>query len=1033
MQQRKYQAFCNFSSGCAINMYHNRLFCFMRLFSTLVLSVLSFSAFGQQGYWQQKVDTRIEVGLDDKEHVLNGDISMEYTNNSPDTLTYIYIHLWPNAYSHDRTNYAEQMAENGETDFYYSKSAKRGNISELSFKVNDKPVEYFSSRNIPDVARIDLPQPLLPGAKLKIETPFKVKIPEVTSRLGHTKQAYFISQWFPKPAVYDKKGWHPLPYLNYGEFYSEVGSYDVRITLPKNYVVMATGNCMDESENAWLDELSKKEFPSDTLYKKSWPASSAETKTLHFHEDNVHDFAWFADKRWVVRKDTVVSPGSGELVTCYAAFLPESQKQWRHGTEYLRKTIKSYGSLVGAYPYKTIKAIEGDMHAGGGMEYPTVTVIDRDARYMLKTVIIHEAGHNWFYGILATNERDHAWMDEGLNSFYEQRTLRDYDLYDTVQKVNDTGRYLVITSPVRPESIVYFHETGVHTDQALEQTSANFTEINYGIDVYYKTALMLHWLEAYMGEENYKAGMQDYYNTWKHKHPYPEDFKASMAKHTDKNIDWFFTDVLTTDNRIDYKIKNVDNNEVTVRNKSGFAAPVYVSAYRGDSVVANVWSAPFEGTTTLQLPDSAEGWTKLRIGSNVPDAKHQNSIYRRSGLSHRGGLALKPFAGFGYGERYKTFILPAIGYNYYDGFELGLVFHNLTIPENRFRYVLAPMYGFKSESFVGAGSVGYSWFPENLFKEITLQVDGKTFNYNTTSQNIPDALNARFIKIAPSLSFRFNEHDLRSPVTKTLTLKGYGIQEDYYQFNLDVSDSLYKPSILQQQKMYGLVRYTHQNERTFNPFSYGAEAQFNEDFVKIALEGKLRIEYFKKNKALHIRAFAGKFITMNPTPDISRYYLNSTYTGDKDYLYDGTYFGRSEQTGAGVHQISMLEGGFKVPTPLYASQIGRSDNFLAALNLSTDLPLGKLPLRLFLDVGTFSNAGKLNPSGQKVLYDAGFEIALPYDIISVYFPVVLSKDFKDYMNTMYAGKVFGNSISFRVDLHKINWMKARNALKVLGL
>ena len=315
MQQRKYQAFCNFSSGCAINMYHNRLFCFMKLFSTLVLSVLSFSAFAQQGYWQQKVDTRIEVGLDDKEHVLNGDISMEYTNNSPDTLTYIYIHLWPNAYSHDRTNYAEQMAENGETDFYYSKSAKRGNISELSFKVNDKPVEYFSSRNIPDVARIDLPQPLLPGAKLKIETPFKVKIPEVTSRLGHTKQAYFISQWFPKPAVYDKKGWHPLPYLNFGEFYSEVGSYDVRITLPKNYVVMATGNCMDESENAWLDELSKKEFPSDTLYKKSWPASSAETKTLHFHEDNVHDFAWFADKRWVVRKDTVVSSGSGELVT----------------------------------------------------------------------------------------------------------------------------------------------------------------------------------------------------------------------------------------------------------------------------------------------------------------------------------------------------------------------------------------------------------------------------------------------------------------------------------------------------------------------------------------------------------------------------------------------------------------------------------------------------------------------------------------------------------------------------------------------
>ncbi len=1025
----------------------------MKLFSTLVLSVLSLGAYAQQGYWQQKVDTRIEVSLDDKEHMLNGDISMEYTNNSPDTLTYIYIHLWPNAYQHDRTNYAEQMAENGETDFYFSKSAKRGNISELSFKVNDIPVEYFSSRNIPDVARIDLKEPLMPGAKMTIETPFKVKIPEVTSRLGHTKQAYFISQWFPKPAVYDKKGWHPLPYLNYGEFYSEIGSYDVSITLPKNYVVMATGNCMDEAENAWLDELSKKEFPSDTLYKKSWPASSTEMKTLHFHEDNVHDFAWFADKRWVVRKDTVTSPGNGPLVTCYAAFLPQSQRGWDRAAFYLKYTVAHYGEQVGAYPYKTIKAIEGDLSAGGGMEYPTVTIIDRGmGGDLLKRVIIHEAGHNWFYGILATNERDHAWMDEGMNTLYEQKGMQYYWGYDTTWKATrDSIRHAKIAAGEKPkeytptvekdkykstdeEALAYYFETGIHTDQALEQTSANFTELNYGVDVYYKTALMMGWLEQYMGIANFKAGMHEYYNTWKHKHPYPEDYKACMAKHTDKNIDWFFESGLTTDNRVDFKIKGVKDNQVTIRNRSGFAAPVYVVGYnKKDSILGRAWSGVFDGETTIQLPDSLQTWSTLRVGQYVPEGKRQNSVYHRSGLFRRGGLAFRPFLGWGYGEKYKTFILPAVGYNYYDGFELGLVFHNLTIPENRFRYVLAPMYGFNSESFVGAGTVGYSWFPENLFKEITLQVDGKSFNYNTTSQNISGALNARFIKVAPSLSFRFNEHDLRSPVTKTLTLKAYSIQEEFFTFNLDVSDSLYKPSIAEQQKMYGLVRYTHQNERTFNPFSYGAEAQFNEDFMKIAVEGKLRIDYFKKNKALRIRAFAGKFITFNPAPDISRYYLNSTYTGDKDYLYDGTYFGRNEQNGVAAHQVSMQEGGFKVPTPLYASQIGRSDNFLAAVNLSTDLPFGKLPLRLFLDIGTFSNAAKLNPSGQKVLYDAGFEIALPYDIISVYFPVVLSKDFKDYMGSMYPGKVFGNSIAFRVDLHKVNWMKARNVLKVLGM
>ena len=1011
----------------------------MKQIAALFLAFLPFSCFGQT-YWQQQVNTRIDVSLDDKEHILNGEITIDYTNNSPDTLNYIYIHLWPNAYMHDRTAFAGQMAENKETEFYFSKASKRGNISELAFVVDGKSVEFYSAQNIPDVARIDLPRPLPPSGKTTIGTPFKVKIPEVFSRLGHTRQAYFISQWFPKPAVYDKKGWHPMPYLNYGEFYSEIGSYDVRITLPKNYVVMATGNCLDASENAWLDELSAKAFPSDTLYKKSWPESSTETKTLNFHEDNVHDFAWFADKRWVVRKDTVTSPGSGELVNCYAAFLPQSQKNWNRATEYLRNTIKSYGSEVGAYPYKTIKAVEGDMDAGGGMEYPTVTIIDKNmGAGILKTVIIHEAGHNWFYGILASNERDHAWMDEGLNTFYEEKTTSSYYWkYDTSWKkkadsleakaggksqgkTNIAGLY----KKTAQESLFYYHETGVHTDQALEQTSANFTSINYGIDVYYKTALMLRWLEQYMGEDNFREGMHDYYNTWKHKHPYPEDFRASMAKHTTKDIGWFFDGALKTNERIDYKIESANASQVTVTNKSGFAAPAYVVGYIGDSTIGRAWSAPFEGTTTIQLPDSMKEWKKIRIGYHVPEGKRQNSVLPR------GGIALSPLAGLGYGEKTKIFVLPALGYNYYDGFELGLVFHNLTIPENRFRYVLAPMYGFGSGAAIGAGSIGYSWYPENLFKEILLQVDGKTFHYDKSDLNIPEPIHSRYVKVAPSLTFRFNEHDLRSPVTRTLALKAYGIQEDYFTYNTDPADSLTKPSIAQQTKTYGLLRYKHRNERTFNPFSYQAEAQFNQDFVKLSAEGNLRIDYFKKGKALRIRGYLGKFIELNAAPDISRYYLNSVYTGDKDYLYDGTYFGRNERNGVAAHQIAMLEGGFKVPTPLYISQLGRSDNWLFAVNLSTDIP--KLPLRLFLDVGTFSNAARLNPSGQKILSDAGVEVPLFYDVVSVYFPVVLSKDFKDYMKSMYGNKVFANSIVFRLDLNKINWIKATDALRFLGI
>src|SRR5690606_18531803 len=198
----------------------------------------------------------------------------------------------------------------------------------------------------------------------------------------------------------------------------------VTITLPENYIVMATGNCVTDSENAWMDSLAAAPLLSDTLYNKTTPASSPRLKTIVFKEDNVHDFAWFADKRWMVRKDSILLPGTQSPIITWSAFLPSSAKIWSDANRYLVETVQHYSKLVGNYPYKTIKAVEGDMHAGGGMEYPTITVIDRGAgNMMLKRVLVHEAGHNWFYGILASNERDHAGMDEGMNTFYEIKVM----------------------------------------------------------------------------------------------------------------------------------------------------------------------------------------------------------------------------------------------------------------------------------------------------------------------------------------------------------------------------------------------------------------------------------------------------------------------------------------------------------------------------------------------------------------------------------------------------------------------------------
>ena len=276
-------------------------------------------------YFQQELKYEIDVILNDEDHTLSAYEKIAYKNNSPDELTFIWFHVWPNAYKDNSTAFAKQAGPN--SSFAKSDSLDRGYIDSLDFKVDGKQVDWSFHPEWNDVIKIELNQPLEPGKTIDIETPFFVKIPKVFSRLGHTGKHYEITQWYPKPAVYDHKGWHPMPYLNQGEFYSEFGTFDIKITLPKDYRVMATGDLVNgQDEYFWLDSLTTLTDSLNSLSKdqlKKWVETkektkleikdtdtsslSSELKTLHFRQTNVHDFAWFADKKWLVQKGRIIA------------------------------------------------------------------------------------------------------------------------------------------------------------------------------------------------------------------------------------------------------------------------------------------------------------------------------------------------------------------------------------------------------------------------------------------------------------------------------------------------------------------------------------------------------------------------------------------------------------------------------------------------------------------------------------------------------------------------------------------------------
>jgi hypothetical protein len=513
----------------------------MNKISFIIACVLSLNSLAQTEYWQQEVNYKISVTLNDKTNSLKGNISFEYINHSPDTLSFIFIHLWPNAYKNETTALAAQLLADKENKQKLN-NAQRGFIDSLMFTVDGNPVALESDAQNIDVVKLNLSSPLLPGKTIMIATPFYVKFPSYFSRSGYDQQQYMVCQWYPKPAVYDRKGWHAFPYLDQGEFYSEFGSFKVSITVPSAYVVGATGTLQTQDELARYKAIGAQNYKNKKGVSNYKPVNQGEAKTLEFAAQNVHDFAWFADKDFIIQYDTLTLP-SGSLVDVFSYYQPNGNKEWNNSVSFIEDAVTRYSNWIGEYPYPTVAAVEGPKNlSSGGMEYPMITLITSpDAKKEgLDAVIAHEVGHNWFYGVLASNEREHPWMDEGLNTYfqfrYEAEKYRSNSVFgsslpEEVKKLEADEflariMYALNSLPAKP---------------AIETHSTSFTNKDeYGIVVYLKTAIWMSILEASLGKENFLNGVKEYYTDWKFRHPYPEDLKMSLEKGSKQNLGSLF-------------------------------------------------------------------------------------------------------------------------------------------------------------------------------------------------------------------------------------------------------------------------------------------------------------------------------------------------------------------------------------------------------------------------------------------------------------------------------------------------------------
>jgi len=500
--------------------------------ATLFLSAQNSSS------WQQHVDYTMDVQMDVKTYQYTGTQKLVYSNNSPDDLNRVFYHLFYNAFQpgsemdirlQNIKDPDKRMVENGESRIASLSESEMGYLNAKSLTQDGQPVSFTEEGTI---LVVDLAKPIPAGGKTTLEMTFEGQVPLQIRRSGRNSKenvALSMSQWYPKLSEYDFEGWHPNPYIA-REFHGVWGDFDVKITLDKDYTVGGTGYLQN---------------PQEIGHGYETPGTKVKTKgktlTWHFKAPNVHDFMWAADPEYI--HDTYVME-NGPTLHFFYKDNPEFNENWKNLQPKTAEAMTFFSNNVGKYPYEQYSVVQG---GDGGMEYAMSTLVTGNREFgSLVGVMVHEMAHSWFQHVLATNESEHEWMDEGFTSFISSLCMNQIMEQNKQNPFEGSyrGYYALVNSGLEmPQS--------THADRYT-------TNFAYGVAAYSKGSIFLSQLGYVIGQDKLMETIQKYFEDFKFKHPVPNDIKRTAEKVSGMELNWYLTDWTQTTNTIDYGIKSVE-------------------------------------------------------------------------------------------------------------------------------------------------------------------------------------------------------------------------------------------------------------------------------------------------------------------------------------------------------------------------------------------------------------------------------------------------------------------------------------------
>ncbi|MEQ1905026.1 MAG: M1 family metallopeptidase [Pirellulaceae bacterium] len=591
-------------------------------------------------YWQQRADYQIEATLDAEKDAIQAKSTITYANNSPHPLPFLWMTLEQNLFREDSDG--SKFTPPGSR--FNNREGFNGGYKIDFVKVNgqDRQLQVFDT-----LGRIDLETPLAPkGGKATIEVSWSFNIPEYgADRLGISEskkgKVYELAQWFPAICKFDDvNGWNTMPYLGQGEFYTDYGSYEVKLSAPRTHVVCATGELKNPQEvlsptqlDRWNQAKTSKETvmirgPED-IGKPEMLVSGEGNLTWHFKADQVRTFAWTSSAA-TVWDAASIKWEDGQAVFVQSVY-PEESSAWTESTQMLRRSILHYSDMWFRYPYPTAINVNGIC---GGMEYPMIIFCgsDRD-RLGLHGVTSHEIGHTWFPMVVNTDERRYPWMDEGFNTF-----INNYDRFDHYER-DVLGKELP-EQTVERRRVRRDRRRGALVSQPLNLPADQIKPQLLGRLAYFKTGSAMQTLrETVLGPDRFDPAFRLYIREWAFKSPQPADFFRCMENAAGANLAWYWRGWFMEDVLLDQAIATVDvsrdkqNVRIQISNREEMVMPVLLEVEFEDGSITStklpvfVWH--YTNVWQTQVPTEGKKVVRVTLDPEIrmPDADRSNNTW----------------------------------------------------------------------------------------------------------------------------------------------------------------------------------------------------------------------------------------------------------------------------------------------------------------------------------------------------------------------------------------------------------------------